>query len=379
MARKGENIYKRKDGRWEGRYIKSRNNKGCVHYGYIYGKTYTEVKKKLKDNYHASYADNPIQGSEIVFELVINKWLSNQKHLTKESTFARYYQITKTHLIPSLGKIRINEFSASLLINYLDSLLLSGRLDGKGGLSTKTVKDIYSIIKSILQYAKQNNYTSFSFFEAYKFKQNYIKVNVLSLKDQELLTRTLLNEIDYTKYGVLLSLYTGIRLGELCALKWKDINISSGILSITHTMQRIKDVSQDAKTKTKIIITEPKSESSKRDIPLPNALVELTKELSGESESYVLTGEKEKFVEPRTMQNRFKSLIMQSNINYVNFHVLRHTFATRCMELGFELKTLSEILGHSSVNITLNRYVHSSLEAKKANMNKIVITSYSPS
>lgn len=379
MARKGENIYKRKDGRWEGRYIKSRNQNGCIHYGYIYGKTYTEVKKKIKDNNFASNAAITNQSKELLFELVINEWLSSQQHLTKESSFARYYQISKTHLIPSLGKVNINDITSSLIINYLDSLLQAGRIDGNGGLSTKTVKDIYSIIRSILQYANQNNYTTFSTLNSYRFKQNYTKINVLSTKDQEKLTQILLNEMDNTKYGVLLSLYTGIRLGELCALKWKDINLSSGILSITQTMQRIKDISKDAKSKTKIIITEPKSECSKRDIPLPNLLVELSKELCGEAESYVLTGKKERFVEPRTMQNRFKALITQSNVDCVNFHVLRHTFATRCIELGFEIKTLSEILGHSSVNITLNRYVHSSLEAKKANMNKIVITSYSPS
>lgn len=185
------------------------------------------------------------------------------------------------------------------------------------------------------------------------------------------LTNALLDDTDLVKLGVLLSLYTGIRLGEVCALKWENLNIADGILSVRETMQRIKDTSNHSVTKTKIIITEPKSKSSVRDIPLPPFVTEIAKGFQGSGNTFILTGERTRFIEPRTMQNRFKSIVKEINIDDANYHALRHTFATRCIEVDFEIKTLSEILGHSNVNITLNRYVHSSLDLKKANMGKL--------
>ncbi|MGN0477542.1 MAG: site-specific integrase [Ruminococcus sp.] len=181
----------------------------------------------------------------------------------------------------------------------------------------------------------------------------------------------LLNETDLNKMGIILALYTGIRLGELCALKWENICFDSNIIRIRHTMQRIQNNSINSTQKTKIIITEPKSLSSMRDIPLPKCIVEIVRRFQSNPENYILTGNNFEFVEPRTMQNRFKKIIKDSGIEDKNFHVLRHTFATRCVEQGFETKSLSEILGHSNVNITLNRYVHSSLQLKRDNMDKL--------
>ena len=200
-------------------------------------------------------------------------------------------------------------------------------------------------------------------------------MRVLSLEEQQKLTLVLLDDTDLIKFGVLLSLYTGIRIGELCALKWGNLSIAAGVLSVRETMQRIKDTSNHSISKTKIVISEPKSKCSVRDIPLPEFIISIAKGFQSNNSSYVLTGEKNRYVEPRTMQNRFKSLLRESQIPDANYHALRHTFATRCIEVGFELKTLSEILGHSNVNITLNRYVHSSLDLKKENMSKIACVS----
>ena len=136
-------------------------------------------------------------------------------------------------------------------------------------------------------------------------------------------------------------------------------------------MQRIQETNIGAACKTKVIITEPKSDCSIRDIPLPSFLVEIAGQFAGHPKAFILSGERGKYVEPRTMQNRFKSYIAESGIDDANFHALRHTFATRCVEVGFEIKSLSEVLGHSNVNITLNRYVHSSFELKHFNMNKL--------
>lgn len=243
--------------------------------------------------------------------------------------------------------------------------------DGKGGLSPKTVSDILTIIKNTFSFAENNGYQINCNFKCISVKNRHFEINVLNQIEQNRLIKFLLNETDLNKMGIILALYTGIRLGELCALKWENICFDSNIIRIRHTMQRIQNNSINSTQKTKIIITEPKSLSSMRDIPLPKCIVEIVRRFQSNPENYILTGNNFEFVEPRTMQNRFKKIIKDSGIEDKNFHVLRHTFATRCVEQGFETKSLSEILGHSNVNITLNRYVHSSLQLKRDNMDKL--------
>lgn len=164
---------------------------------------------------------------------------------------------------------------------------------------------------------------------------------------------------------------------ELCALQWEDFDLAHSKLKIRKTMQRIQDLGNGSVSKTKIVITEPKSQCSIREIPLPLFIVDVAKKFASNPKAYILTGT-DRYIEPRTMQNRFKSYVKECNVEPANFHVLRHTFATRCVEVGFEVKSLSEVLGHANVNITLNRYVHSSFELKHSNMNKLA-SQYKPS
>lgn len=372
MPRKGENIYKRKDGRWEGRYIKSYGIDGKAHYGYVYGKTYAAVKQLLRDQQIATVMNknSPSQSSALYGDILCS-WLEAQRVNIKESTYARYYQVLHTHIIPSLGKIMVDKISTQLIERYVAQLIDSGRLDGSGGLSAKTASDILTIIKASMEYAKYNNYLVVCNLDKICIKQSKQEIRVLTQAEQKKLTNALLEDIDLVKFGILLSLYTGIRLGEVCALKWENLNVADGILSIRGTMQRIKDTSNHSVAKTKIVITEPKSKSSIRDIPLPPFVTEIAKGFQGSGNTFILTGERTRFIEPRTMQNKFKSIVKGINIDDANYHALRHTFATRCVEVDFEIKTLSEILGHSNVNITLNRYVHSSLDLKKVNMGKL--------
>ena len=158
----------------------------------------------------------------------------------------------------------------------------------------------------------------------------------------------------------------------MCALKWGDINLVDGNIFVRKTMQRvqIRDSLEHHK-KTQVVIHSPKSDCSIRKIPLPSELVELITPFQQQTDAFVLTGSSEKYIEPRCLENFFKKIVKGSNISNVNFHALRHTFATRCVELGFDLKSLSEILGHSNVNITLNRYVHPSMELKHENMSRL--------
>lgn len=227
------------------------------------------------------------------------------------------------------------------------------------------------IIKSTIEYAKDRDIVSNCSLNNVRIKQSKKEMRVLSIEEQKKLTSVLMNDVNCVKFGILLSLYTGIRVGEICALKWECIDISLGVLSINETLQRIKDTSAKANKKTKIIVTSPKSDCSIRKIPLPSFIVAIAKSLQTSNSSYVLTGSSDKIIEPRTMQNHFKALLQECGILEANYHALRHTFATRCIEAGFDIKTLSEILGHSNVNITLNRYVHSSFELKIENMKKL--------
>lgn len=196
-------------------------------------------------------------------------------------------------------------------------------------------------------------------------------MRVLTPSERESLIGILMEDMDSFKFGVFLVLYTGIRIGELCALQWKDIDFARATLKVRKTIQRIQNTDSHATSKTKIVISEPKSKSSIREIPLTSSIMEIAWKFVSFPDSYILTGTG-RYIEPRTMQNHFKLYVKQSGISDANFHALRHTFATRCVEVGFEIKSLSEILGHASVNITLNRYVHSSFELKRSNMSKLI-------
>ena len=282
-----------------------------------------------------------------------------------------YSHLIRTHIKPHLGSYQISKITTQCIEEYAKNLLMDGRLDNDGGLAPKTVTDVLTIVKSSFEYARFMNMTVICNLSRLTIKKEDKEMRVLSISEQRRLTTVLMEEMDLSKFGVLLSLYTGIRIGELCALKWEDICLSQSTLKIRKTMQRIQDNSENAPHKTKVVITEPKSQCSIREIPLTASVIEIARNFSSCPKAYVLSGAVDRFVEPRTMQNRFKAYAKESGIQDVSFHALRHTFATRCVEVGFELKSLSEVLGHANVNITLNRYVHSSFELKSANMNKL--------
>lgn len=374
MPKKGENIYRRKDGRWEGRYIRSHNGNGKAEYGYIYGKTYGEVKQKLLQlKALPQLRPEKHGGKAITYSLLLDDWLSASKLNVKESTYARYVHLIQKHISPRLGDLSLSQMTTQTIENFIASQLKNGRLDGKGGLAPKTVADILTVIKSTMEYARYNDYVVPCNLKKLSVKRKEKKMRVLTPTEQAALLKTLTDKMDSCKFGVVLSLYTGIRIGELCALTWEDLCLAESVLRVRKTMQRIQETEIGAVHRTKIIITEPKSSCSIREIPLPPFIVDMARQFSAPTQAFVLTGNPRRFIEPRTMQNRFKYYVAESGIEKANFHATRHTFATRCVEVGFEIKSLSEILGHANVNITLNRYVHSSFALKCSNMNKLTL------
>lgn len=369
MPRKGENIYKRKDGRWEGRFIKQYESNGKAKYGYVYAKSYKDVKSKLEVAKIDSLQLQDI--NDITYCELLDKWLSYKKREVKYSSYIRYKNTIENHIKPELGTIKAKNISADIIQKYLKEKSENGRLDRTGGLSNKSLSDILVIIKGTLKFGNTYN-TSINNLKA-SISQKYKSIRVLNEREQRRLTATLLNNINVYKMGVLICLYTGIRVGELCALKWSDISLESKVISINKTIQRLPNTNQEANTKTTLFVSEPKSDSGNRIIPIPEFLYDIILPLKKQNDMNVISTEQKPLIEPRTMQNYFKKYLSESNISDANFHSLRHTFATRCIEVGFDIKTLSEILGHSSVKITLDRYVHSSLNLKKLNMKKLKI------
>ena len=371
MPRRGENIYKRKDGRWEGRYIKKHIN-GKAKYGYVYAKSYKEVRERLsyaKKLYAESEDDGKLLCStnhENKFCDMAYIWLNYKKSVLKDSSFIKYNNLLNSYLIPQFGDELVENITYIKVENFVNMLLVSGGKNCKG-LSPKTVQSVISILKSVLSYASNNNFKINISPNNITIKQEQKILRVLSTHEQTRLTNYIYSNLNNTNIGILISLYTGLRIGELCSLKWSDILWNEHCISIEKTMQRLQNIEPTDK-KTTIIISEPKSSYSIRKIPLPEELYNILVKYRGKYDTYVLTSTR-LFVEPRTMQYRFKGVLKKCNINNATFHTLRHTFATRCIELGFDVKSLSEILGHANVNITLNRYVHPSMEQKQKNMN----------
>ena len=369
MPRKGENIYKRKDGRWEGRYIKEYDIDNKAKYASVYAHSYQEVKNKLIIAKNNSVYPKQSSNSNILNFYAV-EWLKTVEPQIKRSTFVKYTNTINNHIIPLLGNKKIKDITTDVVKNYVSQKLSNGNITTEKGLSPKTVKDIISVIKLIMNYAAEQGETNLCKFSQITVRSATIPERIITKNSQEQLTKYLLTETDYTKLGILLCLYPGIRIGELCAIRYEDISVNEQIIRITKTMQRLQTFS-DKNEKTEIIISEPKSISSSREIPIPDFLMEIILTFKFKTKDYILTGRNDKFIEPRTLEYRFKSCLKACGIKDYKFHQLRHRFASQCIELGFDIKSLSEILGHSSVNITLNRYVHSSMELKRANMNKL--------
>ena len=366
MAKQGKNIYQRKDNRWEGRYIKG-YSEGKIQYGYVFGRTYEEVENKLEE-VSVCISDSVKQSSD-TFASVSREWLNNLKPQLKPSSIAKYTNILESYLVAEYGTCQVHTIRRSDIVNYSRTLLTSGGVKGTG-LSPKTVNSIISVMKNVLEYATNEKNFVIADIKDVSVKQPQKPLRILSISEQQKFSEYLCDNLSPCNLGILLCLYTGLRIGEICALTWKDVFFDEQCLYVHQTMQRVQKQEEGVK-KTEVLIIPPKSDCSIRKIPIPDEMLVLLKSTRKTEDAFLLTGVEDNYMEPRCMENHFKAAVKQCNITNVNFHALRHTFATRCVELGFDMKSLSEILGHASVNITLNRYVHPSMELKQKNMNML--------
>lgn len=369
MARRGENIYKRKDGRWEGRYIKGNNN-GRAIYGYLYAKSYAEIKQKLFKKQAELMENKHITQSavSISFEKSAENWLNTMRYQVKESTYTKYRNLVNCYIIRQFQGLPITDITIDLIENLCNNLLINGGIK-KQGLSVKTIHDILTVLRRILYYENMPELAKQCTSKKLGIKYTPKRMNILTATEQKKLSEYLMCNLSYRNLGILLCLYTGMRIGEICALKWEDISLSDKTVLIHRTMQRLQ-IENDSQRKTAVIITDPKSMCSCRIIPLTDDIITLLTRVDIR-EGYLLSGNAQKYVEPRALQVYFKKILKNIGISQINFHALRHTFATRCVEANFDTKSLSEILGHASVNITLQRYVHPTIELKRKNMEKL--------
>ena len=372
MPRRGDNIRKRKDGRWEARFFKDDNGSRSKSYCSVYGKTYQEAKEKrdhiLKQGHQAKTAHDAV-----VFQDVLEAWQNSNRVRLKNSSTSRYQNLIDTHILPELGGKRMSQLSAPVINRYLAKKLERGRVDGTGGLSASYVRSITLIIGSALNYAVAENLCNPLQTPIVKPSLPKKELNILCEQKQSTLEQELLNNMNEEKLLIYLTLYTGLRIGEVCALRWEDISLDSKLIYVRQTISRVWDY-ENGKKCSRLIVGSPKTESSLRCIPICSKLYTVLSQFPyRKPRGYIMSSKNNgAFISPRTFEYQYKKILKVAHLELINYHALRHTFATRCIECGVDIKSLSEILGHANVSITLNTYVHSSIELKRLQLEKIV-------
>lgn len=355
MSRRGENIYRRSDGRYEGRYVIGKKLNGSTQFGYIYGNSYGDVKKRLIQKKNELTNNSQSGSCSISLREWVRRWqMLKLRSRVKPTTEQTYHTLLKNYILPVLG----NEDLATITVEKVIWLITQMKTQ-KYSMTTIsfTLHLLSAILNTAVEYELIRNNPCMHIGTV---KNDYIREQrVLTREEQITLEET--NDL-----SILLALHTGMRVGELCGLKWSDIDWSANTITVRRTVQRVKQ--KDGTTK--LIENTPKTIQSFRIIPLSDKLRERLEKLSGRDEEFIL-GKKGRACDPRTLQRRLKVITERNGIKDIHFHSLRHTFATRMVTAGTDMKTVSTLLGHSTVNTTLNIYTHSNLELKKEAIRKL--------
>jgi len=291
-------------------------------------------------------------------------WKEEKRQFVKKSTFAAYSLIVETHLLPAFGHL------TTVTEKDVQDFVLH-KLNG--GLSQKTIKDMLIVLRMILKYGAKKNYYVYAPIDViFPTDRERQELEVLSIANQKKIMRFVEENFTFRNLGIFICLSTGIRIGEICALTWEDIDTENGIIHIRKTIQRIYIRENDIRH-TELMIDTPKTATSIRDIPMTKNLLSVLKPLRKvvNENFFVLTNDITP-TEPRTYRNYYKKLLVKLHIPPIKFHGLRHSFATRCIESHCDYKTVSVILGHSNINTTLDLYVHPNYEQKKKCIDKML-------
>ncbi|MCI9593162.1 MAG: site-specific integrase [Lachnospiraceae bacterium] len=313
---------------------------------------------------------------DVLFEEILDSWLEEIRQTHAISTYVKYTHIVTKYIKPYVKETPIQQITPEYLRKFLNDLNAISdlttkvrRLDSSNSMIQTAMMIMNMAMKKALAKGVINEWCSISCVR----KNKKTLVQVLSTPEQIKLEKYIKETRNQTGFGIYLCLYTGMRLGEVCALKWENIHIQEGYLMVCATVQRLSIAQESGRNKSILILTSPKSISSVRQIPFPSFLIPMLEEKlkTTEKEGFLLASKSKGPMDPRTFQYQYKRFLHQAGIPYYNFHTLRHTFATRCITSGMDPKTLSEILGHADIKITMDYYFHSSFEFKKNQIEKL--------
>jgi integrase len=352
---------------------------------FILGKTQAEVKTKLRD------AFNDIEkGITVNGDLTFGEWMQNwleqyARPSIRNSTYISYETYVRAHVIPAIGTIKMKNVTVDTFQRFFNEKVKLGRLDGKGGLSAKTTKNLFTMMKTAMEQAKENDLIKKNFLDGVKLpKIEQQEMRVLSIDEQQKLIKAVQGSSEPTAFGINLALFTGVRLGELLGLKWENVDFNNKKIYIKETVSRLKNFDENATNATTLQSKKStKTQSSKRSIDLLDELCDDLKDykknideiktnfLGFNPEGFVFVNQTGGIMDPRTYQDIFKRHLKMAGVSDANFHSLRHTFATRAIEQGMDILVLSKILGHAQPSTTLNKYGHVLPDHKKESMDKL--------
>lgn len=370
-------ITKRKDGSWASVITVGKNSDGTQKRRFFYGKTRQEVAEKLNKALNELNTGMYVDINKITVSDWLNKWLYSYKlNSIKPKTFESYNYIIQSCIMPFIGNFYLQDLNTDNIQSMLNKLI-------KKNLSSRTIKYTHTVLHSALEQAFKNSLiTKNSSNNVALPKKSKKEIRILSIEEQTIFLNCVKSHRLNAAFILLLS--TGIRVGELLALSWDNVNIEEGTIRITQNVQRIKVFDESSKTKTKLIFGTPKTDKGIRTIPLLdsviNILIEHKKRQANEQNkageiykdnNLVFCTEIGTPIEPRNLTRTFKGILKKANLEDINLHALRHTFATRGLESGIELKVMQELLGHSSISVTGDIYSHVLPEKKKESINKL--------
>lgn len=376
-------IYKRSDGTWAAVITTGRDEKGHQKRQFIYGKTRTEVAEKLLKTQNDMKTGAYIKPTKATLGEWLDKWLEQYKRNDlRPTTYSSYEQHIRVHIKPSIGHVLLQDLTPEMVQKFYNEKYKTGRYDGEGGLSSATVRKIHNILHEALDQAVLNSLIYRNAADATKRpKLSQKEIKIFTVEEQNKFMSLLKDE--YLGAAFLMDLSTGMRLGELLALKWKNVDLEQGIVWVRESVARVRTHDPND-VKTKLITQPPKTKSGYRDIPLHDIIIDLLKAHKEKQEAkiheadsdftnngLVFCTENGNYIEPRNFMRKFYSLLNKAGIPMTNVHSMRHTFATRLFEANESPKTVQELMGHSDVSHTLNIYTHVMPGIKRSAVKKL--------
>ena len=380
-------IRKRKNGTWEGRYTIGYDARGRQKQLSVYGKTRAEVARKLNEKTAAIQNGTYIIPRDHTLLEWLENWLTTYAYIkVRASTYASYQAYINNHIAPYIGGVKLQKLTTEQLQLFFNEKAKNGRLDGKGGLSPKTIRNLYNMLHEALQQAVTNKYLSVNVSEGVVLPSRQ-KPDIIVFKPEEQAAILEACKKERLGFAIELDFMTGLRIGELCALKWSDFDFTEKIFDVRRTLQRIQKKTSDIgekSAKTQIVEGDTKTKNGKRVIPITDVMYhKLMQHRSRQNfeklrlgkgyadHGYVFANEFGYAVEPSYLRDVYERILKSAGVSHYKFHTIRHTFATRAIENGAPVKIVSEILGHSSVQLTMDVYCHPSVSAKRSVMEKL--------